>query len=60
MRGNLSVKAELEIVIMHEIPQCFWQIIFSEEQTINGCSDLLLIYKLKPGEGDGDKGEEPI
>lgn len=31
-----------------------------EEQTINGCSDLLLIYKLKPGEGDGDKGEEPI
>lgn len=59
--GNLSVKVKQEIVITHEIPQCFWQIIsFPWSKAINGWSDFLLIYKLRPGGGDGDKGEDQL
>lgn len=34
--------------------------LFSVEQAINGWSDFLLIYKLRPGGGDGDKGEDQL
>lgn len=34
--------------------------LFSVEQAINGWSDFLLIYKLRQGGEDGDKGEDQL
>lgn len=50
-----------EIVITHEIPQCFLADNLSmAEQAINGCADFLLIYTLRPGEREDDKGDDQL
>lgn len=61
MMGDLSVKVKQEIVITHEIPQCFWQIISSPwSRLLMGALISYRFYKSRPEEGDGDKGEDQL